>query len=78
MSSMKEYMNVGVPMSLVKEIDSIVAEGLYSSRSEFMKDAIRRLIHLVRCLYLLDTELKEGLIKSLISSLQSIFSMFPS
>ncbi|MHA2032134.1 MAG: ribbon-helix-helix domain-containing protein, partial [Candidatus Kariarchaeaceae archaeon] len=40
----KEYSAVNIPMDLIKKIDKTLKNGFYSSRSEFVKDAIRRLI----------------------------------
>lgn len=40
----KEYTNVTLPIDLIERADYIVKKGLYSSRSEFVKDAVRRLV----------------------------------
>ena len=40
----KEYSAVNIPMELIVKIDNILKRGYYSSRSEFVKDAVRRLI----------------------------------
>ena len=40
----KEYSAVNIPMELINKIDETLKNGYYSSRSEFVKDAVRRLL----------------------------------
>ncbi len=42
----KSYVNISIPKTLVKEIDQLVSKKVkgYSSRAEFTKEAIRRLL----------------------------------
>jgi metal-responsive CopG/Arc/MetJ family transcriptional regulator len=40
----RDYTTVNVPLNVAKKIDRILAEHGYSSRSEFVRDAIRQLL----------------------------------
>jgi len=42
----KSYVNISLPETLVKEIDEIINKKIkgYSSRAEFVKDSVRRLL----------------------------------
>jgi len=37
-------MSIKMPLSLVEEIDKMVERGLYQNRSDFVREAVRRLI----------------------------------
>lgn len=39
-----EYFPVKIPVVLVKNIDDVLTEHGYSSRQEFVRDAVRRLL----------------------------------
>ena len=39
-----DYINIKIPKVLGDEIDEVLVQGHYSSRAEFTKDAIRRLL----------------------------------
>ncbi|MEM2370703.1 MAG: ribbon-helix-helix domain-containing protein [Nitrososphaerota archaeon] len=47
----KEYTAVSVPKDLIKEIDRLIGLLGYTSRSEFVKDAIRERIIAVKSLW---------------------------
>ena len=43
-NTMMEITQVRLPKGLIKEIDSVVHKGVYSSKSDFIREAIRKSI----------------------------------
>lgn len=41
---MTKYTTVSIPQKLAKQIDETIEEGGYRNRSDFVRDAIRRLL----------------------------------
>ena len=37
-------MSVKIPLSLLKQIDQLIEKGYYQNRSDFVRDAVRRLL----------------------------------